>query len=77
MFSSTDSDHSVGNISLSLTNGFVQFIYQVGEGNLRLLSSSSITLGHWHSLALRTYHEDVMMQLEEEELIRLILRMLW
>ena len=49
MFSKTDSDRSVGNISLSLTSGFVQSIYQEGGGNLSLLSSSSITLDHWPS----------------------------
>ena len=49
LFFSTDSDQSVGNISLSLTNSFVQFRYQEGEENLSRLSSSSITLGHWPS----------------------------
>jgi hypothetical protein len=34
---------------------------------ISLLSSSSILLGHWHSLALHTYHGDVIMQLWEEE----------
>ena len=67
MFSTSDNDQSVRNISLSLRSGFVEFRYKEPSGHLTLLSSSRIVPGYWHSLSLHTYHGDAMLQLDQED----------
>ena len=55
-----------GNISLSLVGGKLQLRFN----NLLLEAPYQLVLNKWHSVALHTYHGDVMMTVENEAPIR-------
>ena len=50
------------NISLSLVGGYIQYQYQSQHHHLAILSPSPLAMGSWTSLAVRTYHQDLSMQ---------------
>ena len=57
-------------LSISIVGGHVEVRYDLGSGPLVLVSSSAVTLGSWHTLVFRRYHQDGMLQIDKSDPVR-------
>ena len=44
--------------------------YDLGSGPSVLVSSQAVTLGSWHKLMFRRYHQDGMLQIDKSDPVR-------
>ena len=57
-------------LSISLVGGHVEVRYDLGSGPSVLVSSQAVTLGYWHRLVFRRYHQDGMLQIDLSDPVR-------
>jgi hypothetical protein len=57
-------------LSISLVGGHVEVRYDLGSGPSVLVSSQAVTLGSWHMLVFRRYHQDGMLQIDKSDPVR-------
>ena len=57
-------------LSIRLHGGFVSVEYDLGSGTSVLVSSAAVTLGTWHRLVFKRYHQDGMLQIDKSPPVR-------
>ena len=54
-------------LSMAIVSSHLEVKYELGSGPALLRSSSPVSLGQWHSLVFRRYHQDARLQLDRQE----------
>nr|XP_024219435.1 agrin-like isoform X3 [Halyomorpha halys] len=57
-------------ISLALVNGHVVLNYNLGSGTVNVPSFGRVSLGTWHSVKVRRYQRDALLQVDNEQGVR-------
>ncbi|XP_076261775.1 agrin-like isoform X1 [Rhynchophorus ferrugineus] len=63
-----ENDNGFGDfVSLSLTNGFVEFKYNLGHGTVVIRSLDKIDLGKFHRVIVKRYNRDGLLKLDDAD----------